>query len=78
MSGSTIKFGATVTIEDEDTDEELSYKIVGPYEANLEAKRISIHSPIGRALIGKAVGDSTEVKAPGGIKSYTIKKIKWD
>ena len=77
MSGSTIKFGATVTIEDDNTDEELSYKIVGPYEASLENKKISIESPIARALIGKEVGDSTEVKAPGGIKSFTITKIKW-
>ncbi len=77
LSGNIIKFGATVTLADEDTDEELTYQIVGPYEANLENKRISIQSPIARALIGRSIGDSTEVKAPGGIKSYEIIKIKW-
>ena len=77
LSGNIIKLGATVTLADEDTDEELTYQIVGPYEANLENKRISIQSPIARALIGRSIGDSTEVKAPGGIKSYEIIKIKW-
>ena len=77
LSGNVIKFGATVTLADEDTDEELTYQIVGPYEANLENKRISIQSPIARALIGRSIGDSTEVKAPGGIKSYEVIKIKW-
>ncbi|MAI06329.1 MAG: transcription elongation factor GreA [Alphaproteobacteria bacterium TMED87] len=77
LSGNIIKFGATVTLADEDTDEELTYQIVGPYEANLENKRISIQSPIARALIGRSIGDSTEVKAPGGIKSYEVIKIKW-
>ena len=72
LSGSTVKFGATVTVADEDTDEETTYQIVGPYEADLERQRISVQSPIARALIGRTVGDSTEVKAPGGIKSYEI------
>ena len=77
LSGSTVKFGATVTVADEDTDEETTYQIVGPYEADLERNRISVQSPIARALIGRSVGDSTEVKAPGGIKSYEIVDISF-
>ena len=77
LSGSTVKFGATVTLADEDTDEEVTYQIVGPYEADLAKKRISVQSPIARALIGRSVGDSTEVKAPGGIKSYEVIDIKY-
>jgi len=77
LSGSTVKFGATVTFVDEDTDEETTYQIVGPYEADLEKKRISIQSPIARAFIGKAVGDTAEVKAPGGIRSYEILEVKF-
>ena len=78
LSGSTVKFGATVTLADEDTDEEVTYQIVGPYEADLAKKRISVQSPIARALIGRSVGDSTEVKAPGGIKSYEVVDIKYN
>ena len=72
LSGSVVKFGATVTFADEDTDEETTYQIVGPYEADLAKIRISVQSPIARALIGKTVGYTTEVRAPGGIKSYEI------
>ncbi|MDG2243719.1 MAG: transcription elongation factor GreA [Rhodospirillaceae bacterium] len=77
LSGSTVKFGATVTVVDEDTDEETTYQIVGPYEADLAKKLISVQSPIARALIGKTVGDTVEVKAPGGIKSYEVLKVKF-
>lgn len=72
LSGTTVKFGATVTVADEDTDEETTYQIVGPYEADLAKKLISVQSPIARALIGKSIGDTAEVKAPGGIKSYEV------
>jgi transcription elongation factor GreA len=72
-----VKFGATVTVVDEDTDEETTYQIVGPYEADLAKKLISVQSPIARALIGKTVGDTVEVKAPGGIKSYEVLKVKF-
>lgn len=75
LSGSTIKFGATVTIVDEDTDEEKTYQIVGDPEADASAGRISISSPIARALIGKSVGDSIEVAAPGGSRAYEVLKI---
>ena len=74
MSGS-IKFGATVTLVDEDTDEEKTYQIVGEYEAKIENGLLNIKSPIARALIGKEEGDSVEVRTPGGEKSYEVVKI---
>ena len=77
MSGPQVKFGATVTIVDEDTEKESTYQIVGDMEAELKLKRISISSPMSRALIGKSVGDSVEVAAPGGAKSYAILKVKY-
>ncbi len=77
MSGDTIKFGATVTLVDEDTDEEKTYQIVGDVEADLKKGRISLSSPIARALIGKQVEESVEVMAPGGAKSYEILAIKY-
>ena len=77
ISGSTVKFGAIVTIVDEDTDEEKTYQVVGDPEADASAGRISISSPIARAMIGKEVGDSIEVAAPGGARSYEILKIKY-
>ena len=76
MSG-TVKFGATVKLVDEDTDEEKTYQIVGEPEANIEKNLLNIKSPIARALIGKEEGDSVEVKAPGGDKSYEILEIKF-
>ena len=77
LSGEKIKFGATVVVVDEDTDEEKSYQIVGDQEADVKAGRISISSPIARALIGKEVGDTIEVNAPGGARGYEIVKVLW-
>ena len=77
MSGNTIKFGATVKIVDEDTDEEKTYQIVGDQEADVKQGRISLSSPIARALISKQVGDSIEVNAPGGSKAYEILDVSW-
>ena len=77
MSGSTIKFGATVKLVDEDTEEEKTYQIVGDQEADVKQGRISISSPIARALIGKSEGDSIEVNAPGGSRAYEILGIKY-
>ncbi|SHI87095.1 transcription elongation factor GreA [Palleronia salina] len=74
LSGS-IKFGAHVTLVDEDTDEEKTYQIVGEPEANLEAGKLNIKSPLARALIGKEEGDSVEVRTPGGEKSYEILSV---
>lgn len=77
MSGDTVKFGATVQLVDEDTDEEKTYQIVGDQEADVNKGRISISSPIARALISKSEGDSIEVAAPGGSKSYEILDVKF-
>lgn len=77
MSGNTVKFGATVKLVDEDTDEETSYKIVGDLEANLREGKISISSPIARALIGRSVGDSVEVMTPKGPRSFEILDVNW-
>ncbi|MEP2531268.1 transcription elongation factor GreA [Shimia sp.] len=76
LSG-TIKFGATVTLVDEDTDEEKTWQIVGEHEANVEAGLLNIKSPIARALIGKDEGDSVEVRTPGGGKSYEVLTISF-
>lgn len=75
LSSNSIVFGATVKLVDEDTDEEKVYQIVGDAEADVKSGRISISSPIARALIGKAVGDTVEVTAPGGSHSYEVLDI---
>lgn len=72
LTGKTVKFGATVKLIDEDTEEHKTYQIVGDAEADVKGGRISISSPIARALIGKSVGDSVEVTAPGGPRGYEI------
>ncbi|MBK1624273.1 transcription elongation factor GreA [Afifella marina] len=77
LTGSTVKFGAKVKLVDEDTDEEKTWQIVGDMEADVRLGRISISSPIARALIGKSVGDSVEVAAPGGAHSYEILEIAY-
>ena len=77
LSGDTVKFGATVTLIDEDTDEKRVWQIVGEPEADAKAGRISITSPLARALIGKAKGASVEVVTPGGAKAFEVKKVEW-
>ena len=77
LSGSTVKFGATVKIVDEDTEKEVKYMIVGDAEADASKGRISISSPIARALIGKSKGDSVEVPAPGGTRNYEILDVRF-
>jgi transcription elongation factor GreA len=77
LDGDTVKFGATVTVVDEDTDAEAAYQLVGEDEADVKSGKISITSPIARAMINKEVGDVVEVNAPGGLKSYEILKIDW-
>lgn len=77
LSGKTVKFGAHVTLVDEDTEQEKKYQIVGDVEADVKAGRISISSPIAKALIGKAVGDSVEVAAPGGARAYEITEVRF-
>ena len=77
LSGDTVKFGATVSLEDEDTGDKVKYKIVGDLEANVREGKISISSPIARALIGKTKGESAEVTTPRGSRSYGVLKIEW-
>lgn len=77
LSGDTVKFGATVYLIDEDTEEEKHYMIVGDVESDVKKSKVSISSPIARALIGKTVGDSVEVSAPGGSHSYEIVDVKF-
>lgn len=77
LSGDTIKFGATVTLIDEDTEQKKVWQIVGEPEADAKKGRISITSPLARALIGKKTGASVEVVAPGGAKAYEVTKVEW-
>ncbi|MEL0184722.1 MAG: transcription elongation factor GreA [Hyphomicrobiales bacterium] len=77
LSGSIVKFGANVTLVDEDTEKESQYQIVGEFESDITKGLISISSPIARALIGKSIGDSVEVATPGGGKSYEIIQISF-
>lgn len=77
LSGEKIKFGATVKLVDEDTEEEKTYQIVGDQEADVKLGRISISSPIARALIGKEVGESIEVNAPGGARGYEVVQVQF-
>lgn len=77
LSNDNIKFGATVKLIDEDTEKEITYQILSEYEADLNKNRISIVSPLARALIGKEVGDLVEVKTPGGDKSYEVLEISY-
>ena len=77
LSGTTVKFGATVTVVDEDTEAEKTFQIVGETEADVKNGRMSITSPTARALIGKKAGDTVEVNTPGGGKSYEILKVEY-
>lgn len=77
LSGKAIKFGAKVTLADQDTDEESTYQIVGAEEADIDKGRLSVTSPLARALIGKQTGDSIEVTTPRGSKAYEIIKVRY-
>ena len=77
LSGKTIRFGATVKLIDEDTEEEKVYQIVGEQEADVKSGKISITSPIARAMIGKTEGDQIEVAAPGGARAYEILQVRY-
>ncbi|MEO0636754.1 MAG: transcription elongation factor GreA [Pseudomonadota bacterium] len=77
LGGDSVKFGATVELEDEDTEEAKTYQIVGDQEADVKLGKVSISSPIARALIGKTEGDSVEVAAPGGARSYEILSVRF-
>jgi transcription elongation factor GreA len=75
LSGNSVMFGATVTLVDEDTEQEKRYQIVGENEADVKSGKVSITSPIARALIGKKIGDTVEVNTPGGGKSYEVVNV---
>ena len=77
LNGDQVMFGATVTVVDEDTEEESRYQIVGEHEADVKEGRISVTSPLSRAMISKEVGDVVEVNTPGGVKAYEILKVEW-
>jgi transcription elongation factor GreA len=77
LSGDTIRFGATTTLIDEDSGEKKVWQIVGEPEADANKGKISVTSPVARALIGKNKGDTVEVEAPGGVKAYKVRKVEW-
>ena len=77
LSGSQVKFGATVTVVDEDTEDESRYQIVGEHEADVKKGRLSLTSPLARGMIGKEPGDVVEVQTPSGVKGYEILKVEW-
>jgi transcription elongation factor GreA len=77
LSGDTVKFGATVTLIDEDTDKKAVWQIVGEPEADAKAGKISIASPLARALVGKKKGANVEVVTPGGAKAFEVVKVEW-
>jgi transcription elongation factor GreA len=77
LSGDTVRFGATVTLIDEDSGERRVWQIVGEPEADANKGKISVTSPIARALIGKNKGDTVEVEVPGGAKTYKVRKVEW-
>jgi transcription elongation factor GreA len=77
LKGRDIKFGATVTLADEETDEKTTYQIVGEMEADISDGRLSVTAPLARAMIGKKVGDSIEVTTPGGQKDYEVMKVRY-
>ena len=77
FSGDVVRFGATVMLADEETDEEKTYQVLGQHEADINGGIMSVTSPLGRALIGKSLGDSIVINAPGGIKSYEIIKVEY-
>jgi transcription elongation factor GreA len=78
LSGDTVRFGATVLLADEDTDDEITYKIVGAHEADIKKGLLSVHAPLARALIGKKLGNTVEVTTPSGSKSYEIVDVRFE
>ena len=77
LSGDVVRFGASVALADMDTDEESNYRLVGSHEADIGKGRISVTSPLGRALIGKTIGDTVEVTTPRGSKAYEVVKVSY-
>lgn len=78
LGGDKVKFGASVVLEDLDSDKMVTYQIVGPDEADIEKGTISVTSPVAKALIGREVGDEVKVKVPGGLRTYELVEIRWE
>jgi transcription elongation factor GreA len=77
LKGKTVRFGAKVKLADEETDEEITYQLVGEFEADIEKRKISIVSPLGKALIGRDVGDSVEVTTPNGVRYFEVVAVRF-
>ena len=77
LKGKTVRFGATVKVADEETDEKITYQLVGELEADIQQRKISIGSPLGRALIGREVGDSVEVTTPNGVRYFEVMTVRF-
>ncbi len=77
LKGKTVRFGATVKVAGEETDEEITYQLVGELEADIQQRKISIGSPLGRALIGREVGDSVEVTTPNGVRYFEVMNVRF-
>ncbi|MGB5695894.1 MAG: transcription elongation factor GreA [Polyangiales bacterium] len=78
LGGSKVKFGATVQLEDMDSGKVVTYRLVGPDESDLKQGKISITSPVARAIVGKEVGDEVQVVTPGGVRNYEVSDVRWD
>ena len=78
LSGDKVKFGALVELEDMDNGKVVIYRLVGPDESDLQQGKISITSPVARAIVGRAVGDEVQVQTPGGVRNYEISAVRWD
>ena len=78
LSGDRVKFGAIVELEDMDNGKVVTYRLVGPDESDIKEGKISITSPVARALVGKEVGDEVRVQAPGGVRNYEVSDVRWD
>ena len=77
LGGTRVKFGAFVELEDMDTGKVVTYRLVGPDESDLKEGKISITSPVARALVGKEVGDEVQVETPGGVRNYEVSDVRW-
>lgn len=78
LGGTKVKFGATVQLEDMDSGKVVTYRLVGPDESDLKQGKISITSPVARAIVGKEVGDEVQVATPGGVRNYEVSDVRWD
>ena len=78
LGGDRVKFGAFVELEDMDNGKLVTYRLVGPDESDLEVGKISITSPVARAIVGKEIGDEVQVQTPGGVRNYEVSDVRWD